>query len=120
MFFRLILAYLIDIAYLCSKKQTIMSNTNIDNRKYKQTVNIKPACCGLLQKSHPHSFFKRFHINSDMAEWVLSDTPCLKQRTGCAHYEKYMDVVVLQIMSFGDNELLCELVDAKEFEADGK
>ena len=97
-----------------------MFNTNIDNRKYDQSVNIKPACCGLLQKSHPRSFFKRFHINSDMAEWVLSETPCLKKRTGCARCETYMDVVVLQIMSFGDNELLCELVDAKEFEADGK
>ena len=43
-----------------------MFNTNIDNRKYKQTVNIKPACCGLLQKSHPHSFFKRFHKTSDI------------------------------------------------------
>ena len=97
-----------------------MFNTNIDNRKYEQSVNIKPACCGLLQKSHPHSFFKRFHIKSDMAEWMLSDKPCLKRKISSAHYEIYMDVVVLQIMSFGDNEFLCELVDAKEFESDGK
>ena len=99
-----------------AKKQTIMFNTNIDNRKYKQTVNIKPACCGLLQKSHPHSFFKRFHKTSDMAEWVLSENPSLKRKTEYASYETYMNVVILQIMSFGDNEFLCELVDAKEFE----
>ena len=55
-----------------------------------------------------------------MAEWLLSENPCLKRANDCDIYEKYMDVVVLQIMSFGDNELLCELVDAKEFESDGK
>ena len=55
-----------------------------------------------------------------MAEWLLSENPCLKRANDCDIYEKYMDVVVLQIMSFGDNEFLCELVDAKEFEADGK
>lgn len=102
------------------QKIKTMFNTNIDNRKYEQSVNIKPACCGLLQKSHPRSFFKRFHINSDMAEWVLSENPCLKRKTDFRDYETYMDVVVLQIMSFGDNELLCELVDAKEFESDVK
>ena len=97
-----------------------MFNTNIDNRKYDQSVNIKPACCGLLQKSHPRSFFKRFHKASKMAEWLLSENPCLKRTNDCDIYEKYMDVVILQIMSFGDNEFLCELVDVKEFEADGK
>ena len=97
-----------------------MFNTNIDNRKYDQSVNIKPACCGLLQKSHPRSFFKRFHKASKMAEWLLSENPCLKRKTDYSNYEPYMDVVVLQIMSFGDNEFLCELVDAKEFESDGK
>ena len=97
-----------------------MFNKNIDNQKYEQTVKIKPVCCGLLQKSHPRSFFKRFHKTSDMAGWVLSENPCLKRKNVYAEYETYMDVVVLQIMSFGDNEFLCELVDVKEFEADGK
>ena len=97
-----------------------MLNANIDNKKYEQTVNIKPACGGLLQKSHPRSFFKRFHKTSDMAGWLLSENPCLKRKTEYALYETYMDVVVLQIMCFGDNELLCELVDAKEFESDVK
>ena len=55
-----------------------------------------------------------------MAEWLLSENPCLKRTNDCDIYEKYMDVVILQIMTFGDNEFLCELVDAKEFESDGK
>ena len=97
-----------------------MCNTNIDNGKYDQTVNIKPACCGLLQKSHPRSFFKQFDINSRMADWVLSENPCLKRKTSSARWETYMDIVVLQVMSFGVNEILCEMVDAKEFEADAK
>ena len=97
-----------------------MFNTNIDNRKYEQSVNIKPACCGLLQKSHPRSFFKQFDINSRMADWVLSENPCLKRKNDYANYETYMEVVVLQIMPFGDNGFLCELIDAKEFESDEK
>ena len=97
-----------------------MFNTNIDNRKYNKSVNFKPAGCGLLQKSHPRSFFKRFHKTSNMAEWVLSENPCLKRKNNCDIYETYMEVVVLQIMPFGDNDFLCELIDAKEFESDEK
>ena len=55
-----------------------------------------------------------------MAEWLLSENPCLKRKNDYENYETYMDVIVLQIMSFGDNEFLCELIDAKEFECDGK
>lgn len=29
-----------------------------------QAINIKPTCSGTLQKSHPRSFFKWFHVNS--------------------------------------------------------
>lgn len=97
-----------------------MCNTNIDNGKYDQSVNIKPACSGLLQKSHPRSFFKAFNIDSRMADWILSENPSLKRKISGARWETYMDIVVLQVMSFGDNEILCELVDAKEFESDGK
>ena len=85
-------------------------------QNFNNSVNIKPACTGILQKSHPNSFFKRFHKNSRMADWIFDENPCLQKVTECKIYEKYMDIVVLQVMCFGDNEFLCELIDKKLLE----
>lgn len=85
-------------------------------QNFNNSVNIKPACTGMLQKSHPNSFFKRFHKNSKMADWIFDENPCLKKITEYKDYKKYMDVVVLQVMCFGDNEFLCELIDKKLLE----
>ena len=85
-------------------------------QNFNNSVNIKPACTGMLQKSHPNSFFKRFHKNSKMADWIFDENPCLQKANGYINYEKYMDVIVLQVMCFGDDEFLCELVDRKLLE----
>lgn len=85
-------------------------------QNFNNSVNIKPACTGILQKSHPNSFFKRFHKNSRMADWIFDENPCLRKVTECKIYEKYMNIVVLQVMCFGDNEFLCELIDKKLLE----
>lgn len=87
-------------------------------QNFNNSVNLKPACAGILQKSHPNSFFKRFHKTSKMANWIFDESPCLKKETQYATYEKYMDVVVLQIMCFGDDEFLCELIDKKLLDDD--
>lgn len=82
-------------------------------QNFNNSVNIKPACTGMLQKSHPNSFFKRFHKTSEMASWLFDEAPCLKRRKYNDYWETYMEVVVLQVMCFGDNEFLCELIDKK-------
>lgn len=82
-------------------------------QNFNNSVNMKPACTGILQKSHPNSFFKRFHKDSKMANWIFSANPCLKRENSCEVYVKFMDVVVLQVMCFGDDEFLCELIDKK-------
>lgn len=87
-----------------------------NNTTYNNSVNIKPACSGMLQQSHPKAFFLRFHKNSKMADWVFDTSPCLKRLNRYNDYDKYMDVVVLQVMCFGDEEFLCELIDKNEFE----
>lgn len=85
-------------------------------QNFNNSVNIKPACTGMLQKSHPNSFFKRFHKNSKMADWIFDENPCLQKENGYKSYEKYMDVVVLQVMCFGDDEFLCELINKELLE----
>lgn len=86
-----------------------MLNFNIGDLT--NTVSLNTPCTGIIQKSHPRSNFKRFHVKSPMAEWVFSDYPRLKES-----YSDSKEIVVLQIMVFGDNELLIEYVFKEDLE----
>ena len=90
-----------------------MLNTN----NFNNIVNIKPAVTNILQKSHPYSFFEKFHTNSDMAQWVFDSNPCLKRKySSCGSYEPYMSIVVLQVLYLGNDEIICELIDKEKLE----
>ena len=90
-----------------------MLNTN----NFNSIVNIKPAVANILQKSHPYSFFEKFHTNSDMAQWIFNNNPCLKRKySSCRNYEPYMNIVVLQVLYLGNEEIICELVDKEKLE----
>ena len=58
-----------------------------------QKVDIKPACTGLLQKSHPKSFFTYCHMNSQYRREQVDDNPR-----------------VLQVMVFGDGHMMVEIL----------
>ena len=58
-----------------------------------QRVEIKPACTGILQKSHPKSFFTYCHINSDYRRESVDNNP-----------------QVLQVMVFGDGQMIVEML----------
>lgn len=77
-----------------------MLNTYNDNSRH--SVVMPAPCVGTLQKTHRKSQFKRFHVKSEMAGYVFSGTPSL--------VEGGKEIVVLQIMTFGDNEFLMEYV----------
>ena len=96
-------------------------------------VHLKPACVGTLQKSHNKSKFKRFHVRSDMATWAFSDVPHLSQKEidrfdGYTRDYDYYDpklrkyiingpeIVVLQVMCFGDEELMIEYVLKSDYD----
>lgn len=90
-------------------------------------VHLKPACVGTLQKSHNKSKFKRFHVRSDMATWAFSEVPHLSEKetdryTGDydAKSGKYIlkgpEIVILQIMCFGDEELMIEYVLKSDYD----
>lgn len=88
---------------------------NINN--FNSIVNIKPAMVNILQKSHPYLFFEKFHTNSNMAQWIFSSKPCLKKKySSCGSYEPYMNVVVLQVLYLGNEEIICELIDKEKLE----
>ena len=76
-----------------------------DTNKYSQTINIKPACSGTIQKSSPFSRIVRCAITSRWGEQLLSSlTPHIEGN----------EVIILQVMVFGDNQCLIEFVD-KDF-----
>lgn len=77
-------------------------------------VSFNAPCTGIIQKSHPRSNFIRFHAKSNMAEWVFSDYPRLEKETWYSNKGDTPKIVVLQIMVFGDNELLVEYVYEKD------
>ncbi len=73
-------------------------------------VSFTNPSTGIIQKSHPKSTFVRCQKGSSMEDWLFDDNPCLKRKKS-GYYEKYADVTVLQIMVFGDNQLLIEIVN---------
>ena len=86
---------------------------HIYNDNSTHSVTMNPPCVGTLQKSHPKSKFEVFHKASPMAATVFSDFPRLvKERTDRTKYE----IVVLQLMVFGDEEILIEYVMKSDFE----
>ena len=58
-----------------------------------QSVNIKPACTGTLQKSHPKAFFTRCHTTSEYWKKCIEKAP-----------------TVLQIMLYGDGWAIVEML----------
>lgn len=84
----------------------MMNHTYNDNSTH--SVVMPAPCVGTLQKTHRKSQFRRFHVKSETAGYVFSGTPSLGKGG--------KEIVVLQIMTFGDNELLMEYVDKEYWE----
>ena len=101
------------------------SHTTINNN-----VHLKPACVGTLQKSHNKSKFKRFHVRSDMATWAFSDVPHLSEKEMTSYHDDYdyydsesgkyiskgPEIVILQLMCFGDEEIMIEYVLKSDYD----
>ena len=89
----------------------MLNNTSYKIGGNSTSVSFNAPSTGIIQKSHPKSRFVRCAKWSKMEDWLFDDEPCLKrQRYSSAPYEKYVDVTVLQIMVFGENQLLIEIV----------
>ena len=84
----------------------MLNHTYNDNSTH--SVVMPAPCVGTLQKTHKKSKFCRFHIASPLAGYVFSSTPTLGKGS--------KEIVVLQLMAFGDRELLVEYVDKEYWE----
>ncbi len=71
----------------------------LDNYNNNQNVEIKPACMGVLQKSHPKSYFEWCRVESAFRKDFVDGNPR-----------------VLQVMVFGDNNMIVEMLPQEVYE----
>lgn len=86
------------------------NNYNVSNP---QTVNIN-AVSGTIVKNFKDSFILRFNMKSEMASNILGRNP--KIRIQECYETKYRQIVVLQVMSCGEKELLAEVMWKEDFD----
>lgn len=79
--------------------------------KYDVNNSIKiNAISGTIVKNYAKSFILRFHMKSQRADDLFSESPYLKL------YGKERSVVVLQVMLCGEQELLAEVMWKSDFD----
>lgn len=66
----------------------------------------------IMEKTHKKSFFKRYHQNSKLADWLYSANPHMGEG-------RDMHVVVLQIMPASGENYIAEIVRLKDYENEG-
>lgn len=70
------------------------------------------AVSGGIVKNHADSYFKRFHLRSNMADRLLCERPYRIVEE--AYSKKYVYVEVLQLVIVGDMEVIAEVIDIPE------
>jgi hypothetical protein len=101
----------------------MFNTTNMNLSSYSKTVQFNTPSTGILQRSNPKSIFVRFPKGSNMEDMVFprdGTNPYIYQyEYGDNNRDNYKDtkgkieVVVLQILIFGDNQYLVEVVEPK-------
>lgn len=88
-----------------------MLNTSIRLGHNTQNVTLNSPSHGILQRSHPKSIFIRFQKGSSMEGMVFptEGIPYI-HKSDTYPYPK-REVTVLQVLVFGDDSYLCEVVE---------
>jgi len=92
----------------------MLNTTNIKMGSHTSNMTFNATSNGMMQRSNPKSFFIRFHKDSKMAEYIFPTdgaTPYVKR--GYNGVDK-IKISVLQILVFGKDEFLCEVVEHKD------
>lgn len=83
---------------------SVLNVTSFNIGEITSKVSLNTPSSGIIQRSHPRSKFVRFHSRSPMSEYAFSSR---LSKDG-------PEIVVLQIMVFGNDELLVEYVCEQE------
>lgn len=77
-------------------------------------TNIKVnAVSGGIVKNHPDSYFRTFHLNSELARTLLSSTPYYQPDNSRYRSDKKY-VEVLQMVVVGDMQIVAEIIELPE------
>lgn len=91
----------------------MFNTTQIKLGSNSQTVSFNTPSTGMMQKSNPKSKFIRFQKGSKMEEWLFPKEnidPTIQVKNQYGVYNSTGKVTVLQVLIFGDNQFLCEVV----------
>ena len=87
-----------------------------------QSIKIN-AVSGAILKNHPKSWFRRFHLQSKVAEKLLVDgghkaidSSKFTSEYGWENPDPEHDIIVLQMMLCGDMEVIAECVYRKDYD----
>lgn len=99
----------------------MLNKTTIKLGSNSQSVQFNQTSTGMMQRSNPNSIFIRFHKNSSLAKTVFpnnGDNPHIERfEYSSPKYDNYketrgkLEVTVLQVLIFGQDEFLCEVLD---------
>ena len=92
------------------KGEQIMFNTTTN---YSKTVvsNHVNAVTGNITKTYAKSFFKRFHLQSPLADKLFCDSPRMKLDS-----YKEVSVQVIQMVICGDMEVIAEIIKQSDYD----
>jgi hypothetical protein len=101
----------------------MLNNNTVVRNSYSTNTNISmnPPCNGTLQRTHIKSQFLRCHVESVRAGEIFDFEPHINKAItkqtpyGPHNTKERIDIVVLQVMCFGDNELLIEYVKKDDY-----
>lgn len=89
-----------------------MFNTSLSIGGIKQTVNFNTPCTGLIQKSTDKSKFARFQKGAGYEKsFFHKDNPYIYNLGYNGEERDIKNIIILQIMLFGDNNFLVEYIE---------
>lgn len=88
----------------------MLNSTKITMGSNSQTVQFNAPCTGILQRSHPKSKFIRFQKGSEMEKMIFPSNETSPYLTKSVYPHDKIEIEVLQILIFGDNYYLCEVI----------
>lgn len=91
----------------------MFNSTQIKLGSTSQTVSFNTPSTGMMQKSNPKSKFVRFQKGSKMEEWLFPKDnidPTIHIKNKYSVWEATGKITVLQVLIFGDDQFLCEVV----------
>lgn len=93
-----------------------MFNTNLKLGSNTQDVTFNSTSTGHLQKSNPQSRFIRFQRNSEIEKRVFptDGIPYISKSLDYPYKKK--EITVLQVLVFGEDYYLCEIVENEALE----